>query len=349
MATFSQRKYKDGSKAWIAWVRVKGFEPATRSFPTKHEAKGWADKLEAELRSKRKSVRSDLTKLTIAQLAREYLDDPETKALRTYDGLAILVAWWVNHFGGERVLDFGVLRLREARSKLQPGRAAGTVNRHLSAMRSCWNWARASGLVPQDRLWPSRLMLTEPKGRTRFLADDELARLLEASAAYSPLMHAAVVVSIACGVRQSELLRLKWADVDFERQRLRVMLSKNDEARSVYLPAAAIVALKPLKRATVIGPQIFIDAQGKPIEKSWIEYRWKAIRDAAKLHDFKWHDLRHSCASFLAQSGANLLEIGSVLGHKSTAITKRYAHLIEGAPVTGHTKLDGKLGGGGGK
>ena len=53
--------------------------------------------------------------------------------------------------------------------------------------------------------------------------------------------------------------------------------------------------------------------------------------------------LRHTCASYLAQNGANLLEIGSVLGHKSPSVTQRYAHLIEGAPVTGHTKLDDKL------
>lgn len=346
MATYSQRKYKDGSKAWIAWVRVKGFEPATRSFATKRDAESWADKLEAELKSKRKSVRSDLTKLTIAQLVHEYLHDPETKALRTFDGLSTLCAWWVNHFGGERVLDFSVLRLREARSKLQPGRAPATVNRYLSAMRACWNWARAAGLIPQDRLWPSRLMLTEPKGRTRYLTDDELGRVLKAAADHSDVMHAAIVVSLATGVRQSELRRLKWTDVDLDKQRLRVLLSKNDEARSVYLPASAVAALKKLKAAQLVGQHVFIDDEGQPVEKDVIEYRWRAIRSAAKLHNFRWHDLRHSCASFLAQSGANLLEIGSVLGHKSTAITKRYAHLIEGAPVTGHTKLDGKLGGG---
>lgn len=346
MATIQKRKYSDGSVAYLAQVRVKPFKPTSKSFPKRSDAAAWADNLERELRSKRKAVRSDLTKLTVAQLTREFLDDPETKALRTYDSLELLIAWWVNHCGGQKALDMNVLSLREARARLQPGRAPATVNRYLSAMRSCWNWGRAAGLLPQDLLWPSRLMLTEPKGRTRFLSDDELTRLLESSAAHSPLMHAAVVVSIGCGVRQSELLRLRWADVDFERQRLRVMLSKNDEARSVYLPGAAIAALKPLKRATVVGQQIFIDANAQPVDKSWIEYRWKAIRDAAKLRDFKWHDLRHSCASFLAQQGANLLEIGAVLGHRSTSVTRRYAHLVEAAPVTGHTKLDEKLGGG---
>jgi integrase len=347
MATILKRRYSEGSTAYLAQVRVKPFKPTSKSFPKRSDAVAWAAELERELRSKRKAVRSDLTKLTVAQLIREFLDDAETKALRTYNSLELLLAWWVNHAGGQKALDLNVLSLRQARDKLRPGRAPATVNRYLSAMRSCWNWGRAAGLLPQDLLWPSRLMLTEPKGRTRFLSDEELTRLLEASAAHSPLMHAAVVVSIGCGVRQGELLRLRWSDVDFERQRLRVLLSKNDDARSVYLPAAAIAALKPLKRATVVGQHIFIDANGKPVDKSWIEYRWRMIRDAAKLHDFRWHDLRHSCASFLAQQGANLLEIGAVLGHRSTSVTRRYAHLIEAAPVTGHTKLDEKLGGGG--
>lgn len=353
MPTIQKRKYSGGSTAYVAWVRVKPFKPTSKSFRKKADALAWAEKLERELRSKRKAVRSDLTKLTVAQLAREFLDDPETKALRTYSSLEPLIAWWVNHFGGQKALNLNVLTLREARGKLQPGRAPATVNRYLSAMRSCWNWGRASGLLPQDMLWPSRLMLTEPKGRTRFLSDEELASLLTVAAKHSDLMSAAVLLSLACGIRQSEMLRLKWPDVDFGRKRLSVVsevgrLTKNTEARAVHLPEAAAVALRALKKAPIVSPvHVFIDDDGQPVNKDWIEYRWKPIREAAKLKDFRWHDLRHSCASFLAQQGANLLEIGSVLGHKSTTMTKRYSHLIEGAPVTGHTKLDEKLGGGG--
>jgi site-specific recombinase XerD len=88
---------------------------------------------------------------------------------------------------------------------------------------------------------------------------------------------------------------------------------------------------------------VFITDEGEPASKDWVSCRWKIIRANAGLKNFRWHDLRHSCASLLAQNGATLLEIGSVLGHKSPSATKRYAHLVEGAPVTGHTKLDEKL------
>jgi integrase len=279
----------------------------------------------------------------VAQLTKQFLEDPETTVLRYYASLAQLLAWWSNNYGGERVLRFNVLKIRDARDRLRKGRAPATVNRYLSAMRSAWNWARTAGLIPQDLLWPSRIMLTEPRGRTRFLSDVELTLLLKAAREHSPVMYAAVLVSVGCGVRLSELLRMRWADVDLEKQRLRVLLSKNNESRGVYLPASAVAAIRILKQAPVVGTHLITDEQGQALNKDQVAGRWNTIRAATGLVDFKWHDLRHSCASFLAQEGANLLEIGAVLGHKSPSVTRRYSHLIEGAPVTGHTKLDEKL------
>jgi site-specific recombinase XerD len=78
----------------------------------------------------------------------------------------------------------------------------------------------------------------------------------------------------------------------------------------------------------------------------WLVYHWRETRAAAGLRDFHWHDLRHCCASFLAQNGATLLEIGHVLGHRDLATTLRYSHLVQSKPVTGHAGLDAKLWGG---
>jgi integrase len=61
-----------------------------------------------------------------------------------------------------------------------------------------------------------------------------------------------------------------------------------------------------------------------------IEQAWRTARTRAGLVDFKFHDLRHTCASYLAMSGASLLEIAEVLGHKKLEMVKRYAHLTEG-------------------
>lgn len=345
MATIRKHRAKDGSVSFTGTVRIKPFPPACKTLAARSDVEAWARDLERELRKQRDrgGLRRDVPKMTVAQLIREFLEDPETVGLRYYDSLSLLLAWWTGHYGGIKVMELNVLALRDARGTLKQGRAPGTVNRYLSAMRSAWNWGRAAGLVPQEQGWPSRLMLTEPKGRLRYLTDDELDELLKAASEQSPTMHAAVLISIGCGIRQSELRRLTWADVDLEKQRLRVLLTKNDESRAVYLPASAVEALRALKRAPLVGQTVIADEEGQPVAKEWLEYRWRIIRDAAGLADFRWHDMRHSCASFLAQQGATLLEIGSVLGHRSPTVTQRYAHLIQGAPVTGHTKLDEKL------
>lgn len=345
MATIQKRRTKEGHVYFTATVRIKPFPSASKTFPKRAAAQEWAGDLERELQKQRArgGITSDLTKLTVAELIKRFLEDPETASLRYYDSLSLLLAWWTGRYGGTKVLAFNVLMLREGRDLLRQGREPATVNRYLSAMRSAWNWARAAGLVPQERSWPSRLMLTEPKGRVRYLTDPELAALLKAASEHSPTIHAAILISLGCGIRQGELRRLKWADVDLEKQQLRVLLSKNTDSRSIYMPAATADALRALKRAPIVGQTVIADEEGQPVAKEWLEYRWRLIRDAAGLQNFRWHDMRHSCASFLAQQGATLLEIGSVLGHRSPSVTARYSHLVQGAPVTGHVKLDEKL------
>lgn len=345
MATIQKRKNKDGTTSFLALVRIKPYKPASKAFSARSDAEAWAERLEKELRAQRRqgAARRDFSRLTVKNLIDEYLADPETAGKRSLATKQDRLSWWVSNFGPEKISDLNVVTLREARQKLQHGRGHATVNRYISEMRSCWNWGRSAGLVVENKTWPMRLMLSEPVGRTRHLSDEELKTLLKEGEKHSPLMYAAIVLSVGCGLRQGELLRLAWSDLDLEKQRLRVMIAKNKEARSVHLPSAAVHALKALKKQPIVGTRVFVTENGEPLKKTTLEARWRKVRDAAGLADFRWHDLRHSCASFLAQSGATLLEIGSVLGHKSPSVTQRYAHLVQGAPVKGHTELDQKL------
>jgi integrase len=341
-----ERKNSDGSTSYLAVVRIRPFKPASKAFPTRVEAKRWADDLARELTTQRErgEARKDLTTLTIKGLVEEFLADPETKQLKYYDDLERLLAWWVNHCGGEKVLQFGTIKLREARELLSNGREPGTVNRYLSALRSCWNWGRAAQYIPPEKVWPTRLFRTEPRERVRFLNDAELSAVLAAAEKYAPWMYAAVIVSLATGLRQGELLRLAWKDIDFEKKTLTVLIAKNTKRRLVHLPDPAIAALKILRRDGVVGPKlVFVRPDGEPADKSYLTFHWLRVRTEAGLVDFKWHDLRHSCASFLAQNGASLVEIGSVLGHSSPSITAKYAHLVVGKPVTGSAAVAAKL------
>jgi integrase len=113
----------------------------------------------------------------------------------------------------------------------------------------------------------------------------------------------------------------------------------------VHLPQSACDALKALqggaKVRAAFGP--VFTAKGERLKKSTLEARWSSVRESAGLADFKWHDLRHSCASLLAQNNATLVQIAEQLGHKSLSMTMRYSHLVQGAAIPAHAALDAKL------
>lgn len=342
MAYIQRRKNRGGTVSYAAQVKVSPFKPPVKCFASRAEAVEWATALERELKAQRKrgGARADIAKLTVGELITEFLADPETQVLRYLDDLTRLLGWWQNAYASTKCFELGVLTLRAARDKLLTKRGPATTNRYLSAMRSAWNWGRASGLIPGERAWPARLMLTEPTGRVRYLIDAELKKLLDASEK-DRVMSAAITLSVSTGVRQGEMLRLEWRDIDFARAMLTVRIAKNKNSRSVHVVPAAAAALATLRKGPVVSPtHVFLNTDGTPLRKGTLETRWRKIRAAAGLKDFHWHDLRHSCASFLAQRGASLLQIGAVLGHKSPAMTLRYSHLVAGAPVPGHDELN---------
>jgi integrase len=358
VATIQKLKSSTGAISFVVQVRVrpfkacqKTFKVATTSAKARALAVAWGNAEEKRLRDEfekgQSVVIADISRFTIGQLINSYLEEPEVTRLKTFKQVDRLCSWWLAEHVSTRVLDFTVPVIRAARDKLrQEKEAAATANRYLSVMRACWNWGLATGLIPVGRAWPGKLLLTEPPGRTHFLTDAQLAALLKEAEKNGPMMHAAILLSVGTGIRQGELLGLHWKDVDLDGGKLTLLKTKNATPRAVHIPATAVAALRALKKAKVVSTaHVFLIEGGKPLKVSVLQKRWKKIFKAAGLVGFHWHDLRHSCASFLARKGASLLEIGSVLGHKSPAMTYRYSHLVQGKAVTGHTELDALLSG----
>ena len=360
MAAIDERRNSDGSRSYVAQVRIKPFKPASRTFHerdfsdgrkgAKKAAEGWAADLEKTLREQRGrgGVRKDVGSLTLRQLGDEYLGDPETKALATYGERERQIAWWVNLYGSTKALEFpSPVLLRAARDTLSTDYEAGTVNRYLAAARAMVNFGRSTGLLPPNLVWPPRLMLSEPKARERFLTDEELGRVLEAARAESPLMYAAVVFALGVGCRQGEQLRTRWGDIDDKSSTVAIRVSKTDTSRRAHMPPAVAEALEPLRSGKVRplpGAYVFAGADGKPLPNYMLIDKWERVRAVAGVSDVRWHDLRHASASFLIQGGATLAEVAHQLGHKNVATSKRYAHLVPGAKPTGADALNERLG-----
>lgn len=163
----------------------------------------------------------------------------------------------------------------------------------------------------------------------RFLSESEIARLAEALNAEAevsgnPYPPAAIKLLLLTGCRKSEIVNLRWEQVDFERECLRLPDSKTG-AKVVYLNAPARALLRELPHladSSRVIPAMRAAAAAPSIDKVW-----GRVRKAAELTDVRLHDLRHSFASVGVAGGLSLPIIGALLGHKHATTTARYAHL----------------------
>ncbi|WP_395644598.1 tyrosine-type recombinase/integrase [Terricaulis sp.] len=205
--------------------------------------------------------------------------------------------------------------------------AAGCVTT-LSAML---NWAKARQLIPENPALGVKK--AQPTRRERFLSTAEARNLLAtlsdlAERRVIPESHASILrVLIFTGARKSEILGLRWNEVDFERRQIRLprLRSKTGE-RTITLNAPAVAELA---RAPQVSAFVFPSLKGGEGHTVGLHKTWRTVRVEANLDDVRIHDLRHSFASFAADHGESLQVIGKALGHRQAQTTERYAHLTD--------------------
>lgn len=338
MATIQKRKTKGGEIRYKVTIRLRGTETQTATFRRLTDAKQWEQATEAAIREGRYFRSSEAQRRTLAELIDRYDEEVlSQKPIERRRDQQRHLAWWRQECGHLLLRDVTPAVLSKARSKLRSGadlgssgseRSPGTVNRYVGSVRHAlsvaereWEWVEENAA---KRLQP----LKEPKGRTRFLDDGERARLLKACKASSDRrLYPLVVMALGTGARQGELLRLEWPDLDLENMRVVFRETKNDEQRSVGLSSHVLKALEPLRKVRSIQSNlIFANRKGKAPFPRWA---WQRALEEAEIKDFRFHDLRHTAASYLARGGASLMELSAVLGHKSLQMVQRYAHLTE--------------------
>jgi integrase len=220
--------------------------------------------------------------------------------------------------------------LRAWRDELQQTRTSGTVRVYMGALAGALRFA-----VEELEWLPSHPMARvrkPPKApeRVRFLDEDERSRLLAAcQQSRNPFLSTLVLLALTTGARKNELRRLQWTDVDLRQGFLKLSRTKNGEKRSVPVVGPALDRLRAQAEAARPG---WVFPSHRSTGPVGFQKAWERARDRAGLLDFRWHDLRHTAASYLAMSGASLREIAEILGHKTLQQTMKYAHLT--APHT---------------
>lgn len=207
-----------------------------------------------------------------------------------------------------------------------------TLNRYTVALSAVFTWAIRQRIAPRNFVNPVRAVPAYPEseGRVRFLSDDERERLLAACRASKwDRLWLLVMLAITTGARRGELVGLRWRDVDLQRRVASVARTKNGDPK--VMPLVPVVMEELQRFANGAKPECLVfPGRLRAQHPMAFEDRWQQALKAARVQRFRWHDLRHTCASYLAQQGASLLEVADVLGHKTVRMAARYSHLSSG-------------------
>jgi len=333
MATIRKRVGKKATTYRVE-IRLKGFPAQNASFRRLTDAKRWAQHTESAIRENRYFKTAQARKHTLGQLIDRYIREELPKKAKNINQKPQLL-WWKKELGEYTLADITPDKIAECRDKLLSGNndsdykfAPATVVRYMAALSHAftiaireWQWLEDS---PMKKVRKPSL----PRGRVRFLNEDERERLLKAcQTSKNEYLFLIVVLALSTGMRKSEILNLEWPDVDLQKERLTVHNTKNKERKVVPLSNLALDLMK--KHVHRIDTDLVFPGRinkHKPID---IRTPWETALKTAEIGDFRFHDLRHSAASYLAMNGASLAEIAEVLGHKTLQMVSRYAHLSE--------------------
>ncbi|MBX9812900.1 MAG: site-specific integrase [Burkholderiales bacterium] len=231
--------------------------------------------------------------------------------------------------------ELGKLKRADVRGYIEQRKAEGianaTINREVGLFSSAINYAR--------REWDwdihnpaERMRLSEGDGRKRFATVEEVSRLIKTAEQHkrAPYLADLIRVAVNTACRRGELLGLRWSQVDLETNTLKLegKDTKNGKPKRVPLNqqarAALLNRLRYREKHCPDTPWVFCRKSGERTVS--IQSSWEAVLKEAELEDFHFHDLRHTCGSWLVQSGVPLADVKEVLGHSTIRMTERYAH-----------------------
>ncbi|WP_133140238.1 tyrosine-type recombinase/integrase [Legionella genomosp. 1] len=336
MATIEERINKDGKSSYRVKIRLKGFPTQQATFERKTDARRWAQQTEAAIREGRHFKTTEAKRRTLSEMVERYIKEVIPLKPKNSKNTILHLKWWQEELGQYSLADISPALIAEKRDKLSSGitarnklRSPSTVVRYMAALSHAftmavkeWGWIDDS---PMRRVTKPK----EPRGRIRFLSEDERHRLLEeCKKSESQYLYIAVVLAISTGARKMEILGLNWKDIDFNRKIITLHETKNGERRILVLEDLALELILKLSKIRQLNCDLVFPNHSlkKPID---LRTPFENALKRAGISDFKWHDLRHSFASYLAMNNASLAEIAELLGHKTLQMVKRYTHLSD--------------------
>jgi integrase len=345
MASIRERTDQDGNVSYQAQVRIHGHPPRSATFLRKNDAKKWAVQTETEIRTGMTIRKNSASQHTVREMLERYKENVLVDKAGGGKDHKTHLDWWIGqlgHYALSEVTTDLVTRCLDKFKKTPTRRgqppAPATVLRYMMALshaytvaRKQWNWCESSPVENVQR----------PKvknERTRYLTDAERESLLVACKnSANPDLYLVVVLAISTGMRKGEIMGMRWQDIHTSPEqnftRVHLTKTKNDKPRSVLITSQALELLEERRAKVVEGNQgkvatgLVFPSSVNTDQSVDLRKPWLAALKSSSIKEFRFHDLRHTTASYLAMDGASLLSISKVLGHKTTKMTERYAHM----------------------
>ena len=314
MASFRQR----GGK-WQARVIRDGYPDQAKTFETKADAEKWARSVESEI-DKGQFVRvNEAQRTTLGDVIARYLVEvtPSMKGA-TEDTIRLkaimrkpIARWSMANLSATRVAAYRDERLKDV--------SAGTVIRELAYLSAIINHARREWGINVPNPVQMVRKPQSPQARSRVLTEEEVLKLLQALEPTGRRSHwtkPAVQFALATAMRRGELLSLRWEHVDLNGRTAFLPDTKNGDSRTVPLSSAAVQVLAGLPRH--ISGVVF------PVKFFTLDAAFKRGIRRAGLDGLRFHDLRRTAITRMAEKLPNVIELAAVSGHKSLMVLKRY-------------------------
>ncbi len=316
MATITNR----GPLQWKARIRRRGYPDTSKTFETKADAEAWARQMESEMDRGIFISRAEAEQYTLSECLDRYIEEytPRLKhGKREADRARALQRRTIAHrvmatIRSKDIADFR--REREAE-----GVSGNTVRLDFALLSKLFNYARSDwGMESLQNPVELAAKPKPAKGRDRRLEEGEEKKLFEAA---NPAFQAVILFAFETAMRREEIANLRWKNVNAKARYVYLPETKNSEARTVPLSAAAVDILKNIPR--VEGEERVFGMASDQITDTM-----KKVRAKAKLEDIRFHDLRHEATSrFFENTDLDVMEVKAITGHKTLQMLSRYTHL----------------------
>jgi integrase len=243
--------------------------------------------------------------------------------------------------------------------KLNSGSQPTTVNRDLACLKSALSKAVEWGLIDRHPLSKVKSIRIDQNKEPRYLTKEEFRKLIDAldkrelqirnkrmngniwradrhvpllpdlkEVTFADYLKPMILLSLNTGLRRGELFNLDWKDINFEQRLLTVRggQAKSGKTRHLPLNRSALNVLTSWKQQNLNNKGfIFVGKNGGRFDN--VNKSWRELLRQANIKSFRWHDLRHTFASWLVMQSVDLNTVRELLGHADLKMTLRYAHL----------------------